>query len=78
MEANSSSDQSRTIAEEVFESTFKTLKLSDKATESARKAFELEDRYTSIENELVSGPDTLCSAIDISDALTHSARPTKD
>ena len=32
LEATSSSHQSRTISKEVFKSTFKTLKLSEKAT----------------------------------------------
>ena len=54
MEGALSQHQVREISEEVFESTFKTRKLAEKAVESVKKANELQVRYASIEGELVS------------------------
>ena len=54
MEDASFQHQVRGISEEVFESTFKTCKLAEKAAESVKKANELQVRYSSIEDELVS------------------------
>ena len=57
MEDTSLQSQTLEICTDVFQSTFATRRLAEKASESVKKVSELGTRYSLIENDLVSGLD---------------------